>query len=147
MSGQFVLRGTDPSTSNVSEASVSKNGEVLVRAYGFSEPSIQTLTGTTAANLFAARPTEQLVLTGIVISGNRSIAAAGDVVEVFEAPAADSATQNKLLLSVDIARQQVVPVLGFQTLITQGKFLNVDRADTNGAVSVTAFGYYVPKVS
>jgi hypothetical protein len=147
MAGQFILRGTDPDASTVREASVSKNGEVLVRAYGFSEPSIQTLTGTAAANLFASRPTEQLILTGIVISGNRSIAAAGDLVEVFEASAADSATQDKLLLSVDIARQQVVPVLGFQSLITQGKFLNVDRADTSGAISVTAFGYYVPKVS
>lgn len=146
MGGQFVLQGTDPNTSTTSEALVSKNGEVIVRAYGFSEPSIQTLTGTSAANLYAASPTEQLVLTGIVISGNRSIAAAGDVVEVFEAPASDSATQDKLLFSVDIARQQVVPVLGLQSLITQGKFLNVDRADTNGAISVTAFGYYVPKV-
>jgi len=144
--GQFVLQGTDPNTSTTSEALVSKNGEVIVRAYGFSEPSLKSLTTTSPANLFTAKASVQLVLTGIVISANRSIAVAGDVVEVFEAPASDSATQDKLLFSVDIARQQIVPVLGFQSLITQGKFLNVDRADTNGAISVTAFGYYVPKV-
>jgi|DEB0MinimDraft_3_1074331.scaffolds.fasta_scaffold64266_2 hypothetical protein len=147
MSVKFGISGVDPNSAKESNARVSENGEVIVRSYGFSEPSLKSLTTTSPANLFTAKASMQLVLTGIVISANRSILQAGDLVEVYEASAADSATQTKPLFSVDIARQQAVPLLGLQTLITQGKYLNVDRADATGAISVTALGYYVPTLS
>jgi hypothetical protein len=147
MAGQFTIQGNAPEDATSREAKVSSNGEVIVRSYGFSTPVIKTLDATTPFNLFTPKANEQLVWTGFLVSAARSIDVAGDLVEIFEASAADSATQDKLLVSLDLARQQVVPALGFETLITQGKYLNVDRGDGTGTITITAFGYYVPTIS
>ena len=141
VSGQSEVDG------KVTPAHVSANGEILVRQYGYSQSYINTMTGTTNPyNFLGTKPDKQFVLTGVFVSANRSIDAAGDLVEIFEAPTDSSATQDKLLFSLDIARQQIVSISLPGVKITQGKYLNGDRADATGTITVSLYGYFIPTI-
>lgn len=80
-------------------------------------------------------------------TADRSINASGDVLEIYEAPSEGSGTQDKLLFSLDLARQgQAVPNLP-PTLITAKKFVNADRTNSTGNITLTISGYFVPEVT
>lgn len=128
-------------------AHVSENGELITRAFDYCEGSIQSITGTTAAfNFFEPKVGDQLILCGGIASANRSVDANGTVLEIYEADASDSTTQDKLLYSLDLARQQAVNLPPTPLKITVGKYINGDRSSTAGAVTVTLFGFYVPSI-
>ena len=125
-------------------AEVTRNGEILTRRFSYSDPYIVQLTDTTVANLIIPKSGQQFILTGMYASADRSVNANGDVIDIYETSAADSGTQDRLLFSLDVARQTNT---GFQlpdTRMTAGAFLNTDRTSTTGIISVTVWGYYVP---
>ncbi len=129
-------------------AKISENGEVIIRAFDYSTPVNNAIANdTTAINYFRPKVGQQLILTGLFASANRSIGANGDVVDVYEASSSDSTTQDTLLFSFDIARQQTVSPNVGQIKITEGKYLNADRDETAGSISLTISGFYVPAVS
>jgi hypothetical protein len=107
-------------------AEVTSNGEVLVRDYKHSEPFIVQLTDATATNIITPRSNEQFTLTG------------------FYATTAISGTQDKLIFSLDMARQQSSGFATPNTPITESKFLNCDRTSATGIITVTIFGYFEP---
>lgn len=129
----------------LNEAGVSPHGELLTRAYNYSEPTIKVLVDTTITNFVKPEDGRQFVLTGVYASADRSITAAGDVLEIYEAPTATSGTQDKLLFSLDLARQGNASPNLPPTLITAGKFINADRTNSAGVITVTLTGYFVPE--
>lgn len=125
-------------------AEVTSNGEVLVRDYKHSEPFIVQLTDATATNIITPRSNEQFTLTGFYTSADRSINANGDVLDIYEATTAISGAQDKLIFSLDMARQQSSGFATPNTPITESKFLNCDRTSATGIITVTIFGYFEP---
>ena len=75
----FRLRGLGKNKSNVNEAGVSDDGELIVRPFDHSDPTIKQLTDTTVTNFLGPVSGEQTILTGMYASADRSIAANGDV--------------------------------------------------------------------
>ena len=128
------------------DAGVSDIGELLTRGFDYSDPTIKQLTDTTVTNVIDARSGEQFILTGVYASADRSIAAAGDLLEIYESSTALSSTQDKLLFSVDLARQGDASPNFPSTRITIGKFVNIDRTGTAGTITVTLWGYFVPVI-
>lgn len=128
-------------------AGVSNEGELLMRGFAHSDPTPKKLTDTTVVNFLAPTKGEQLILTGMYASADRSIAAAGDVLEIYESGAADSGIQDKLLFSVDLARQGDAGPNFPTTRITRGKFINADRTGSAGIITVTLWSYTVPVVT
>lgn len=126
------------------EAKVSSAGEFLSRAFDYSEPTIQQLTDTTITNFIKPRAGEQFILTGMYASADRSVAAAGELLEIYEAPTDDSGTQDKLLFSVDLARQGNANPTVPPGRINIGKFINADRTNSTGTITVTIWGYFIP---
>lgn len=125
-------------------AGVSTSGELLMRGFRHSDPTIKQLTDTTVTNFIAASAEEQFILTGMYASADRSISASGELLEIYEASAADSGTQSKLLFSVDLSRQGDAGPNFPTTRITKGTFINADRTGTAGIITVTLWGYFVP---
>lgn len=141
---KFKLFGRSGGKGGLNEAGVSPHGELLVRAYNYSEPTIRVLTDTTVTNFIKPENARLFVLTAVYASADRSVNTNGDLLEIYEAPAEDSGTQNKLLFSLDLARQgDAAPSLP-PMLITAGKFINADRTNSTGNITVTISGYFIP---
>lgn len=128
----------------LNEAGVSSAGEQLVRAYNYSEPTIKVLTDTTVTNFIKPKDGQRFVLTGVYASADRSINASGDLLEIYEASAEDSGAQDKLLFSLDLAKQGTAAPSLPPVLITAQKFINADRTNNTGSITVTISGYFVP---
>lgn len=140
-------RGPEAQKGGLNEASVSPHGEVITRAFDYSEPTINQLTDTTVTNFIKPLTDQQFILTGMYASADRSINANGDVLEIYESSTADSGTQDKLLFSVDLARQGNSGPIFPTTKITEGKFINADRTNATGTITVTLWGYFIPTAS
>ena len=145
MAIKFRLIGLFGGKGGENQAGVSPNGEVLIREFNYSDPIVKQLTDTTITNFVEATDGKQFVLTGMYASGDRSINNNGELLEIYESEGLDSGTQEKLLFSVDIPRQgNANPALP-PMLITHGRFVNADRTNITGAITVTITGYFVPK--
>lgn len=126
------------------DAGVSDIGELITRGFDHSDPTIKQLTDTTVTNVILSRSGEQFIMTGMYASADRSIANAGELLQIYEASTSLSGTQDKLLFSVDLARQADAGPNFPTTRITQGKFINIDRTGTAGVITVTLWGYFIP---
>jgi len=131
----------------VNEAGVSPNGELLIRSFDYSEPTIKQLTDTTVTEFAEPRDGQQFVLTGMYASADRSIGANGELLEIYESLAGDSGTQDKLLFSVDLARQGNANPVFPPGLISPERFVNADRTNTSGTITVSIWGFYVPRIA
>ncbi len=143
---RIVGQGSDNLRGALNEAGVSAQGEVLVRPFRHSSPTIVKLTDATVNNLLKPVTGERTILTGMYASADRSINASGDVLEIYEASTSVSGTQNKLLFSVDLARQGEAAPNFPSTLISAGEFLNADRTNTTGTITLTIWSYQVPDI-
>lgn len=142
----MVGRGSGKSAGTLNEAGVSEHGEVLVRPFQHSSPTIKKLTGTAVTNFLKPVSGERTILTGMYASADRSVNANGDLLEIYESSTDVSGTQDKLIFSVDLARQGDAGPNFPTTLITEGKFLNADRTNATGIITVTIWSYQVPAI-
>lgn len=126
---------------------VSSSGELITRGFEHSDPTIVQLTDTTVTNIIRPDSGLQFIMTGLYASADRSINANGELLEIYEAPEIASGTQDKLLFSLDLARQGDSGPAFPTTRITVGKFINVDRTGTAGTITVTLWGYEIPAAS
>lgn len=131
-------KGTD------SKAGVSPEGELIIRGFKHSDPTINKLTDTTVTNFLTPTTGEQIILTGMYASADRSVNANGDLLEIYESASAMSGSQDKLLFSVDLARQGDAGPNFPTTRITVGKFVNADRTNATGIITLTLWSYTVP---
>lgn len=138
--------GTAPAGGKTSGARVSEIGELITRDYAYSEPYINAFTDTTVYNYIRPREAQQFIITGLFVNADRSIAAAGELFQMWEASTATSTTQDKLLFSIDIARQGSVGPSLPPIKITQGKYVNADTTQAAGTITASLFGYWTPRV-
>lgn len=145
MKFRLTGRGSGKNAGEQNELGISRHGEALVRPFSHSTVTIKKLTDTTVTNFIEPVSGEQTILTGMYASADRSIAAAGDVLEIYESAAADSGTQVKLLFSVDLARQGDAGPNFPTTEITATHFINADRTGAAGIITVSIWSYQVPE--
>ena len=146
MKFRLIGRGSGKNAGAQNEAGVSEHGEVLVRPFQHSDPTIKVLTDTTVTNFITPVTGETTILTGMYASADRSVNANGDLLEIYEASTDSSGTQDKLLFSVDLARQGDAGPNFPTTVITAGKFVNADRTNATGNITVTLWSYQVPTI-
>lgn len=146
MKFRLIGRGSGKNAGAQNEAGISEHGEVLVRPFKHSTPTIIKLTDATVSNAFSPVSGERTILTGMYASADRSVNANGDLLEIYEAATNSSSTQDKLLFSVDLPRQGDAGPAFPTTLVTEGKFINMDRTNTTGIITVTLWSYQVPTI-
>lgn len=146
MKFRMIGRGSGKNAGAQNEAGVSEHGEVLVRPFQHSSPTIKKLTDTAVTNFLEPVSGERTILTGMYASADRSVNANGDLLEIYEAPTVSSGTQDKLIFSVDLARQGDAGPNFPTTLISAGEFLNADRTNATGIITVTIWSYQVPDI-
>ncbi len=146
MKFRLIGRGTGKKAGAQNEAAVSEHGEVIVRPFQHSDPTIKKLTGTAVTNFIAPVTGERTILTGMYASADRSINNNGDLLEIYESETSSSGTQAKLLFSVDLARQGDSGPNFPTTLVTSGRFINADRTNATGIITVTLWSYQVPTI-
>ena len=128
--------------SGVGKANVSDNGELITRAFDYSEPAFQTINNSTDAfNFQLARGGERFVITGAIISGNRDIGVNGAITTIYEATGIDSTTISTTLLEVEVPKSTVFPFLIPNVVVNEGFFVN-GRAD-DISVRVALYGYFI----
>ncbi len=120
----------------------SDQGEVLVRAFDYSDPQFQFMdTAATAYNFFVPKAKQQLVITEIIISADRNVTTQ-TLVDVYEATAADSTVIAKSILRLDVLKSSQLPLIGLNFLVSEGVFVNAKHDDDD--VFMTIGGYYIP---
>jgi len=129
----------------LNEVGVSSSGEVLVRAFDYSDFLFQTIdTVDTAFNFFKPKQGFQFVITGVVISGNRDIGVNGSILTVYTADSTTSTTALSTPFEIEVPKSTVLPFIIPNVLTAEGIFLN-GKAD-DATVRVGMFGYFVPKI-
>ena len=139
------MSGTKVSiVSGDNEADISDNGELLTRAFDYSEFDFQTIdSANTAFNFFKPKQDFRFVMTGVVVSGNRDIGVNGAVLTIYTANSVSSTAVVGTPFEIEVPKSTVLPFIVPNIRIDEGVFLNGKVDDTT--VRVGVFGYFVPK--
>ena len=125
---------------------ISGNGELITRAFSYSDPAFQNMDNTTDAfNFQSPQVGYQFVITGAIISGNRDIGVDGAITTIYGATVIDSTniTAARTFLEVEVPKNTVFPFVLPNVLVDEGLFVN-GKTDDN-SVRVALYGYFVPK--
>lgn len=121
---------------------VTSNGELVVAPLQYSTPKFQNMTVVdTAYNFHEPKAGKRFVVTGIIVSTNRDVGVNGAVIIFYEASSIDTLTVDETVLQLDMTKNQILPLLGANFILTEGKFLN-GKTDDN-EVLATISGYEV----
>lgn len=143
MKFRLLGRGSAKDKGRENEASISGNGELITRAFDYSDSSFQTIdAANTAFNFFKPKDGFQFVITGVVISGNKDIGVNGAVLTLYTATTATSTTAVKTPFEVEVPKSTVLPFIIPNVIAGEEIFLNGKADDTT--VRVGLFGYFVP---
>lgn len=143
MKFRLIGRGSGKNQGAQNEAGVSTQGEVLVRAFDYSEFNFQTVNlDNTAFNHFEPKTGFRFVIKGAIISGNRDIGANGAVLTIYEASSATSTVVIATPFEIEVPQSTVLPFIIPDVRIAEGSFLNSKSDDST--VRVVLFGYFVP---
>lgn len=128
------------------KVTVSENGELITRPFDYSESSFRLMdTVDIAYNFQEPRPSQNFIITGLVVQANREVAVAGGNVIFYEANAADTTVATKTIFTFDLPRQDSEVITGVEIKVGTGKYLNGKTDDDD--MLATFFGYYVPVTS
>jgi len=123
---------------------VSPNGELIVRAFGYSIPIFKSLNvDNQVFNFFKPKAGFRFVLTDVVADVDRTVGVNGAVVDIYEASSDDSSTIDNQILKFEMQKStgKVMTSLNFVTT-DEGKFINAKSDDSN--VLLTISGFFVP---
>ena len=136
----FLKGASGPSTA----ASVSRNGEVLIRRYTYDEAVYKEIgTDNTAVNFYGPKAGFQFVITGVVLKADAQVSTTTDAaVVIYEASTATTTTADKVLFQTAMLKSDQVAVTGMQLLVNKGKYVNGKTSDDD--IHATILGYYVP---
>lgn len=125
-------------------ALVTTRGQLVTGPLDFS----QFYTATTVAdnvpvNLVRPRAGNNFVITAIVLSGNRDIAANGAIVDLYESAVGPTSSTISLRIYQDeIAKQTRAILTGLNIIVSVGRWVNVKSDDVQVRANIS--GYYVP---
>ena len=144
MSLPVDLTGRCTTTANRNTASITSRGALVVAPYAFDLTSFNELDlVNTAYNFYKPQVGKRFVVSGIIATGDKQIAAAADaVVEVYEAVSTTTTTVAKVILTFVLTQSTVVSFIPLNILVSEGKFINAKTDDDD--VHMNIMGYYVP---
>lgn len=123
-------------------AEVSPLGQLVTAPLAYATGTFQDMgTVDTAFNFVTPTPGKRFVITGLLISTNRNVGVNGAIIIIYEAASATSTTVDKTLAQVEMTKNQLLPIPGLNSIVTEGKFVNGKTDDDD--VSVTLSGYEV----
>lgn len=130
----------DPVTGNA--ALVTQQGSLIVSDREYSEfYSNTTAADNVPVNVVLPSPRKNFIVTGVVVVAGRAVAAAGALVQIFEASGPTATTQDKVIYTDDVAKQTRSVVTGISIRITEGKWVNVVADDSPVLCNIS--GYYI----
>lgn len=129
-------------TSN-SRARITSRGQLVTAPLGFSQfYTNQNAVDNTAVNLVKPKAGKRFVITDIVLSGDRSIAANGAVVDLFEnSTGPTNGTVTTQIYQDEIAKQTRAVLVGLNIIVSEGVWVNLKADDT--IVRANIGGYYI----
>lgn len=126
-------------------AKVTELGQIVTAPLAFSKTYYNSLTTiNTAFNYMSPKTRQNIVITDIIISGDRNIGANGSLVEIYCATSADTITVEEEILTVPLAKNASLPLTGLNLLIPSGFWVNAKCDDD--IVYITIMGYYVDNI-
>lgn len=125
-------------------ALVTKRGQLVTGPLEFSQfYTATTVANNVPVNLVEPKAGSNFIINAIILSGNRDIAAAGAVVDLYEnAIGPTDATITNQIYQDEIARQTRAILTGLNIIIAAGNWVNVKSDDTSVRANIA--GYYVP---
>lgn len=139
-----VIQGHEHPNARLTNARVTRQGELVVAPYSFNETQFNELgTAGAAVNFYKPKAGQQFIVTGVIAAGNLSIAAnALATVVVYEGSATDDTSADKTLIQFGVTRLQTLILPLLNILVAEGKFINAKTDDDD--VFLTVMGYYIP---
>lgn len=122
---------------------ITSRGQLVTGDLEYSEFYLgSAIANNTAVNVVPPKPGKRFVITAIILSGDRSIAASGAVTDVFEnTTGPTTATVTKQIIQEEIAKQTRMTATGLNILVSEGAWVNVKADDV--IVRCNIAGYYV----
>jgi phosphomannomutase len=124
-------------------AKITKDGQLVVGDVDFSHFYLGTaIANDTAVNVVPPKTGKRFIITAIILSGDRSIAANGAVTDVYESDVGPTdGTIETQIIQEEIAKQTRMTATGLHIEVNQGKWVNVKSDDV--IVRCNIAGYYV----
>lgn len=134
--------------SNV-QARLSAHGEILTRDFDYSQGHSVTMdAANTAFNIWEPLSNHFFIVTGAIISANKSISTTdGTLVTLYSSDTIDGTTPPvNGGVFVQMTKSSSLTLLPLSIKINKGRFVNAKHDDTsiNAEVTVTILGYYIP---
>ena len=129
------------------EVAVSPVGQLITAPFAYNDVKVQTLDADNVPeNFWTPCPGFKVVITGMIVSGDRTISANdAALLEIFTADSITSGTALSPILSLEVAKNTIVPLFGLNLLVPEGLYVNAKADDSNVLISI--FGYYVPNTA
>ena len=123
---------------------VSDSGQIVTAPFAYSTPIATTLdVAGQAYNVINANTGSRIVITDVVIYGNKNVGAGDATFDLYEASAADSTTIDKSILKLEIVKQNPpVTLTGLNLITSVGVFINAKTDDDDIFLMVGA--YFIP---
>lgn len=94
-----------------------------------------------AYNFFEPKMGYNFVVTGIHAFADKDVSnSVNATVFIYEAPAIDSTTVDKVILRFEMPRDSTIPLTGLRILVNSGKWVNGKTNDDD--IHVNLFGHY-----
>ena len=125
------------------DVEITERGELVTGALGYDEFHLgTTIANNVAVNVVLPKTGKNFIITAIILSGDRSVAAAGAVTDVFENQVGPtSAVITKEILQEEIAKQTRMTATGLHIIVSEGAWVNVKSDDV--IVRCNIAGHYV----
>ena len=131
-------------TGTKQKVKVTAIGQLATAPFAYDEVKVQTLDADNVAeNFFTPRVGFQVVITGVIIGGDRLVSANdGALVEIFAADSPTSDTALGPIITLSVTKNSTIPILGLNFLVAEGVYINAKADDSNVLISI--MGYYIP---
>ena len=101
-----------------------------------------TAANNVAVNVVLPKPRKKFIITAIILSGDRSIAANGAVTDVFEnSTGPTDGTIDTEIIQEEIGKQTRATITGLHIEVAEGSWINVKSDDV--IVRCNIAGYYI----
>ena len=128
------------------EACVTKSGELVVSPLNYEQTKFNELAeDDTAYNFYVPESDKQFGITGMLVYGDKEVASATNAtVVIYEASAPNTVTVDKVLVQIEIGRNQGFPLFPLRILVSPGVYINAKTDDDD--VHMTIMGFYINKI-
>ncbi len=125
-------------------AEITEFGELVTAPISYSTPYYVLVDVLTALEVVQGKAGQCFVITGLLLASDKNFASTVDSesLTIYEANPADLSTNEKIIVKLDLLRNDRMPVTGLNLLVSEAKSLVAIATSVN--VDVTIAGYYVP---